>query len=302
MRYLGRSFKNWVPLLGAIPLADNAYLKRRCGRGRSGHCWYVRVPVPIDLQEIFRKRMIERALKTSDFNEAKRTKHSVLAEIFESFERARLGKINSADIEVEAQRYLRTRMEAIQQKPGDTFEAVKDEFGNELPTAGEFALTTLYGAQEEEDWPPNVETEAAEIARRYGVTLSETQRRELCRTLMSAEIQALARAIAAHNGEIPEPIPVLNGHSVDPVTAEQLRPTRLAPKRGKGAPISKAAKEYIVDRNRDRQSAWTAQTLKQAEATLRFFADFTSHGRTWRRSFPPLRDSTLITAVVLARN
>ena len=69
--------------MGAIPLADNAYLKRRCGRGRSGYRWYVRVPVPLDLQELLRKRTIEHSLNTSDLIEARKLKHSVLAEIFE---------------------------------------------------------------------------------------------------------------------------------------------------------------------------------------------------------------------------
>lgn len=81
---IGMEIRNWVPLLGAIPLTDNAYLKRRCGRRRSGYRWYVRVPVPLDLQELFRKRTIEHSLNTSDLDEARKRKHSILADIFAS--------------------------------------------------------------------------------------------------------------------------------------------------------------------------------------------------------------------------
>src|SRR5580692_9397148 len=82
--------RKWVPLMGAIPLADNAYLKRRRGKRHSGFRWYVRVSVPTDIHEIIRKQTIERALNTSDIKEARKLKLTVLAEIFESFERARI--------------------------------------------------------------------------------------------------------------------------------------------------------------------------------------------------------------------
>ena len=54
-----------MPEMGATALADNAYLKRRCGKQRSGFRWYVRVPVPSDIQEIVRKQTIERALNVT---------------------------------------------------------------------------------------------------------------------------------------------------------------------------------------------------------------------------------------------
>jgi len=141
-----------VPLLGAIPLADNAYLKRRCGRRRSGYRWYVRVPVPLDLQELFRKRTIEHSLNTSDLDEARRLKHSVLADIFASFERARGQRITSADIEHEAQRYLRERLEQIANRTDDTFTMLTDANGADLELAGDSALATLREELEQEDW------------------------------------------------------------------------------------------------------------------------------------------------------
>ncbi len=261
--------------MGAIPLADNAYLKRRRGKRRSGYRWYVRINVPADLQELIRKRTIERALNTSDFKEAQKLRHAALAEIHADFDRARLGKITSADIEHEAQIYLRERLATIQARPGGTFEVTKDEFGTELPVGGELALLELYQHAENEDWPGGIDREATGIAARYGTSLTEGQRQELCSALLRAEIQAVQRALAVHNGEISEPVSVLNARSVDPITAEVARPTRLAPKKGKGLRISEAATAYIADRNRQRQSAWTGQTLNQAQTTLRLFADFT---------------------------
>ncbi len=107
--------------------------------GRSGGRWYVRMPVPRDLQEVLRKRTIEEALNTGDLTKARRRKHAVVAEIFAAFERARLGRITSADIEQEAQRYLREQLQEILDRPSDTFTAQQDEFGGELPSGGELA-------------------------------------------------------------------------------------------------------------------------------------------------------------------
>lgn len=84
--------------MGHLNLADNAYLKRRRGKRRSGYRWYVRVGVPTDLRNTLRVKTIERALK-----EAQRLRRGVLTEIFADFERARWRVITSADIEQEAQ-------------------------------------------------------------------------------------------------------------------------------------------------------------------------------------------------------
>lgn len=264
-----------MPNLGTSSLADNAYLKRRCGTGRRRNPYYVRVPVPKDLQELLSKRTIERPLKTSDLSEARRLKHAVLAEIFADFERARLGRITSADIEQGSQRYLRERLQEIQQRPGDTFTAQQDEFGGELPSGGESALFELYKLQEDEEWPAGIDQEADAIARRYGTTLTAEQRKELCSALLRAEIQAVQRALAAHNGEAQEPVPVLNGRAIDPLTAEVALPALLPVRKGKGLRVSEAAKAYVAERNRQQKKAWTGQTLKQAQVTLRLFTDFT---------------------------
>ena len=67
--------------MGHIPLADMKFLKRRRGKGRSGYRWYVRIVVPVDLQELLGKKTIEHALNTSDQKEAERRKHAVIDEI-----------------------------------------------------------------------------------------------------------------------------------------------------------------------------------------------------------------------------
>jgi hypothetical protein len=135
--------------MGATALSDNAYLKRRCGKQRSGFQWYVRVPVPADIQQTLCKRTIERALKTTDIKEGR--KLTVLAEIFESFERARGHRITSADIEHEAQRYLRERLEQIAEQSDDTFIMLTDANGDDLELAGDSVLTTLREELDQQD-------------------------------------------------------------------------------------------------------------------------------------------------------
>ena len=261
--------------MGAIPLADNAYLKRRCGRGRSGYRWYVRVPVPLDLQELLRKRTIEHSLNTSDLIEARKLKHSVLAEIFESFERARGHRITSSDIEHEAQRYLRERLEQIAKQSDDTFTMLTDANGNDLELAGDSVLATLREELEQEDWSSGAVKEAGKIATQYGVAPTKAQRDELCRALHLAEIEALSRALSIHAGTVPEPITVLNARAVDPLTAAVRARPLLPPKKGKGIRVSEATDAYFADRNRQHRSALTGQTVNQSRATLRMLAEFT---------------------------
>jgi hypothetical protein len=215
--------------MGAIPLADNAYLKRRRGKRRSGFRWYVRVPVPTDIQEIVRKQTIERALNTSAIKEARKLKLTVLAQIFKSFERAH--RITSSDIEHEAQRYLRDRMEQVAKNSDDTFTMLMDANGNDIELAGDSVLATLRQELEQEDWSSGAVQEADKIARQYGVTPTKAQRDELCRALHLAEIEALSRALSIHAGTVPEPITVLNARAVDPFAASfmsrQAAVTRL---------------------------------------------------------------------------
>jgi len=171
---LGASF-------GCHPVGRQCLSQTSCGGGRSGYRWYVRVPVPMGFQELLRKRTIEHSLNTSDLDEARKLKHSALADIFVSFERARARSIASADIEHEAQRHLRQRLEQIPKQSDDTFTMLTDTNGSDPELAGDMVLTTLREELEQEDWSASVMQEADKIARQYGATLTESQRDELCR-------------------------------------------------------------------------------------------------------------------------
>lgn len=179
-----------MPVVGHLPLADTAYLKLRCGKGRGGYRWYARVSVPRELQALLGRLTVERALNTSDFSEAKKLKHAVVAEIFADFERARRQTLTSADIEHEAQRYLRERLESIQRQPDHVLALIVDEHGTELDRTGEAALGLLYEMLEGEDWPLNTCEEAERAGRSYGVTLADPQRGEL---LARTERQSLPK-------------------------------------------------------------------------------------------------------------
>ena len=149
-----------------------------------------------------------------------------------------------------------------------------DDFGNDLELGGESALGTLRDALEQEDWG-GVEVKAAEIANRYGVTLTQELKDELCRALLRAEMDALSRSLLAHRGQVPEALPVLNSRAIDALTATVRLQTHLSPMKGGGIRVSEAATAYIADSNRERRTAWTSQTRNQVEGTLCLFADFT---------------------------
>lgn len=90
--------------MGHLPVADTAHLNRRCGKGRSGYRWYVRVRVPTTLRDFFGKKTVD----TSDLKISQRRKHAVQAEIVAEFERALTGRLTSADIEQEAKPIFET--------------------------------------------------------------------------------------------------------------------------------------------------------------------------------------------------
>lgn len=259
--------------MGYHPLPDKSYLKLRRNQKGQPQCWYVRVVVPRELRDTLRRLTVEHSLHTGDKREAQRARHAVLAKIFADFDRARAGQLASSDIEQEAQRFLRDTLERILKRPEDAFTELEDNMGNPLGLAGERVLGDLRDDLEQEDWSANVCAEAKEIARRYGTS----PQKELYRALQRAEIEALSRALAVHQGAIPEPVQVLNSKAVDPVTAA-LRPvTRLSPIDGPGLRVKEAADGFIAERNRLQEDAWTAQTLHQARATFRFFDQFTSN-------------------------
>ena len=211
--------------MGATALADNAFLKRRCGKRRSGHRWYVRVPVPKDLQDTLGKLCIERALGTSDIVVARQRKHAVIADIVEGFERVRHGALTSGDIEQEAHLFLQDQFNALKSRSETLCTPDEGARGDAVLPAAELALFELYEMQENGDWPPVVEQAADRIATKYGVKLGPTQREELCQALHHAEIEAHTRVLGAYRGELLEPVSVLNARAIDPITAKVARPS-----------------------------------------------------------------------------
>lgn len=270
-----RETLEWGHKMGPLPLPDTRYLKQRRGQRRSGSRWYVRIAVPQDLRDQLGAQHIERSLDTGDLKEAQKRRHAALAEIFADFEKARRGTLTSGDIEHEAQLFLQERFKALQKRSDEICTPAEDALGNEMQPLAERALFELYAMQQEEHWPPMVEQAAEKIAKQYGATFGASQREEVCRALLHAEIQAHARVLGAHSGEVPKPVSVLNARAVDPITAEVAHPTRPSPKKCNALRVSEAAAAYIADRNREKRSGWTAQTRGQAETTFRLFADST---------------------------
>lgn len=261
--------------MGRIPVADTAYLKRRRGKGRSGYRWYVCVPVPVDLQPLFRKRAIERALHTADFESAKKLKHPILTEIFASFDRARLQRITSADIEAEAQRYVNERIAELRANPGDTFAHDADESGQDYGPGALPYLDELAEGLADGEWEPRIRNEAARVARSYGATLSAEQSNELCRALQVAEIEAVQRILSIEEGVAPQPLGIINAKAANPVTGAIPQPARPTPKQasGNGIKVREAAEAFIAEKCGRQRNAWTAQTTSQARATFRFFEE-----------------------------
>lgn len=259
--------------MGRIPVADTAYLKRRRGKKRSGYRWYVCVPVPVDLQSIFRKRTIERALHTADFESAKKLKHPILTEIFADFDRARLQRITSADIEAEAQRYVRERIAELRVNPGDTFAHNADDDGHDYGPGALPYLDELAQGLADGEWEPRIKSEAASVARSYGAALGSEQLSELCYALQIGEIEAVQRALSIEEGVAPQPLGIIDVRAVDPITGAVAQPVRPTPKQGGGIRVREAGEAYVAEKSRRQRGAWTAQTRSQAEATLRLFEE-----------------------------
>lgn len=263
--------------MGRIPVADTAYLKRRRGKGRTGSRWYVRVPVPVDLQPVFRKATIERALHTEDRKEAQKKKHSVLTEIFATFDRARLHKITSEDIEVEARRYLTERIAELRAHPGDAFAHSVDDNDCDYGPGALPYLDELAEGLTDGEWEPRITREAERIARSYGVTLSNEQSKELCRALQLAEVEAVQRVLSIEEGVAPEPLGIINAKAAHPITGAVQPPTQPTPKQasGSGIHVHDAGEAYIGEKSRRKRRPWTAQTVAQAKATFRLFEEHT---------------------------
>ncbi len=253
-------------------MPDTRHLKRRTGARRSGQRWYVQVAVPKDLQKKLGRKTIGRGLNTPDLREAQRLRWAVLAEIEETFKRAREERgLTSIEIEAAAQRYMRETLEAIRHDPGNLFEPVPGDVDHGLIGEGQ-----LWGMQDDlgEGDYSRVEKAADEIVSHAGASLSDEQKDELGRALLRADIEALRATLALHRGEEPNPPRVLNARAIDPVTLERPSPSRVIPRHGEAPPISEAAERYFADQMRDPSARWTRQTEVQYRASVRLFKDY----------------------------
>lgn len=262
--------------MGHRPLIGNTYLKIRFGKNRSEHAWYVRVVVPQDLRHIYGKNVIEESLYTTELETARRQRNLKVVEIFDGFKRARLGRMTSADIQLEAERYRQKRFLELQETPGDLLQVAMETGHEEDGFLGaELAVPILHETLTEGDWSPDILAQAKKIAASYGTTLDSEQHRELCLALTYAEIDVLERLVIAHRGGVPPATPILNTKAFDILTGEPLQPTRLPQQKGVAIRVRQATKEYLDASITDRPHGWTQQTRRQTKVTLRFFADFT---------------------------
>jgi hypothetical protein len=132
-------------------LGDTTYLHPRRGKGRSGTRWYVRVPIPKDLQHVLHKRIVEVALNTDSVKDAQKKRFPVVSKIFADFELARSKKITSAHIEEEARAYCEKRLAEYQRDPSNFNEPVHDEFGGLIGLNGDIAVSTIIELIEDEN-------------------------------------------------------------------------------------------------------------------------------------------------------
>ncbi len=260
--------------MGHRPLIDDSYLKKRVGKNRSRHAWYIRVVVPKDLRHVFGKT-IEESLHTTDVLKARRSRNLKAVEIFDSFERARLGRMTSADIQLEAERYRQKRFLELREKPGDLLQIGREQYDDGEVLQAELMVDHLAEAIAEEHWLPDIHAEAMNTAKRYGTVLGAAQHSELCLAISRAEMDVMERLVIIHRGGIPPAAPVLSTKAFDALTGEPLQPIRSSPQKGTAMRIRQAASKYLDSSYAGRSQGWTEQTRRQTTVSLNFFADFT---------------------------
>lgn len=237
------------------------------GKDRDRRLWYVRYPVPNDLQDRFGKRLI-RPLKTTDIKEAKKKRHAVIAELESMFVAARAGSLTLTVIEQEASALYDARLALYAAKPDSFFND-----GDGIPSEADGGLLAL------SDWaehgvPEMGMTEAANaILLSRGLAMDAQGRSELCKALYNAETYALRQAMTVRDGIIPERPAFFSTKSLDRVTFKVITPARPAPRKGKAPKISEAGKGYIAENTRDPAASWAPKTVMTNELVLRRFAE-----------------------------
>lgn len=240
-------------------MPDTRYLKQRGGR------WSFQIAVPKDLQPTFGREVIVKSLKTSDLRTAQNDRWVHVATWKSAFKKAREGDgLTSDEIELEAQSEYRQLSANMVVQPNIYQEGAAGQTSDPVTLAlSEWIHDTQWDLRDEDY--SRVEKQVDEVIERTGANLEKQARDELAQAFMRSHIAAFSDAISLRQGEEPPPVRTLN-------TARKSI-GRVRARRGKGMPISQAAREFVQEKTRDPETSWTAQTKKQCEAVFRLFAD-----------------------------
>jgi len=240
-------------------MADTRYLQRKNGR------WYFQISVPRDLQAVIGKRVITKYLRTADTRKAQNDRWEHVAAWKAAFKRARDGQGLSADeIEAEAQTEYRRIANNMVIEPNPYHEQIAGRTGDPVTLALSDWLHDNQADLTDGDYS-RVNRQVEEVTQRTGADLDQEGRDQLAKALLRAHIAAFADAISLRQGEDPPAARTLN--------TSRTSLGRVRTRRGKGMPVSQAAREFVQEKTRSSESGWTAQTKKQCEAVYRLFAD-----------------------------
>jgi integrase len=240
-------------------MPDTRYLQWKNGR------WYFQISVPKDLQPVIGKKVITRYLGTADTRTAQNARWEHVAAWKAAFRKARDGQGLTADeIEEAAQTEYRRLATNMFVEPNVYHFRAAGSAGDPVRLALSESIHDTVADLQDGDYS-RVQQQVNDVIRRTGAALDEQGRAELAQALMQSHIAAFSDAISLRQGEEPSPIRTLN-------TARNSI-GRVRTRRGKGMPISQAAKEFVQEKMRDPAEKWTEQTKKQNEAVYRLFVD-----------------------------
>ena len=240
-------------------MPDTRYLKRRGGR------WWFQIAVPKNLQKNIGKAVIVKRLKTSDTRTAQNARWEHVAAWKSAFKIAQDGQGLTADeIEAEAQAEFRRLSAKMVVEPNAYHLEAAGQTGDPVTLALSDWIFD-YQADLRDGEYGRVTKQVEDVIQRTGAALNKHGRGELAQALMRAQIAAFVDALDLRHGEDPSPAGTLN--------VARTSIGRVRTRRGKGMPVSQAAREFVEEKTRDPESSWTAQTRKQCESVYRLFAD-----------------------------
>lgn len=234
--------------------SDTRYLKRRVGKRRSGDRWYVRVPVPKDLQGRFgRLTAIEKGLGTGDLREAQRRRHAVVAEILDLFDRARDSRPEDAVADELVRAHAVWRQIYLARGRSAVREGVQNLLDAEYMQVSDHEYIRTPGDQWHE--------RAGEALQRCGVEPAPEMVAH-SETLLEAHVDAAEAVLEGREPPVPAP-----GGRREAVRARATAHDALK--------VWEAGERYLAERTRDANASLSQQTAAQASTTFRLFAEFT---------------------------